>query len=222
MAENLRTTKYANGDPIPNVTDNTQWSSLSTGAWAHYNNDSQYENPYGKLYNWYTVSDQRNVCPIGWYVPIDADWTILTDYLGGEFIAGGKMKSTGTQYWISPNTGATNESGFTGHPGGFRFGNIGIFEDINYAGYWWSSTNNFSRILINDLSNVYRDDFGDAVGLSVRCLKNITSEINLIESHYKSLIEIYDLFGNKTVIKVNELQFYKYSDGSIEKKIIIE
>jgi hypothetical protein len=80
MAENLRTTSYANGDPIPNVTDGPQWSNLfGTGAWAHYNNDSQYENPYGKLYNWYTIADIRNICPTGWHVPSDAEWTILRE-----------------------------------------------------------------------------------------------------------------------------------------------
>ena len=81
IAENLRTTTYANGDLIPNVTDGTQWSNLTTGAWVHYNNDNQYENPYGKLYNWYTVADPRNVCPTGWHVPTDAEYTLLTDYL---------------------------------------------------------------------------------------------------------------------------------------------
>jgi len=118
MAENLRTTKYCNGDPIPNVTDSLQWVNLATGAWAHNNNYSQYENLYGKLYNWYAVDDSRNICPCNWHVPTDAEWTTLIDYLGGEGVAGGKMKSTGTQYWLSPNTDATNESGFSGLPGG--------------------------------------------------------------------------------------------------------
>jgi len=89
MAENLRTNIYANGDPIPNVTDNAQWNVLNTGAWAHFNNDSQYENPFGKLYNWYAVADLRNICPTGWHVPTEAEWTVLTDYLGGSCVAGG-------------------------------------------------------------------------------------------------------------------------------------
>jgi len=176
MAENLRTTTYANGDPIPNVTDNAQWQNLTTGAWAHYNNDSQYENPYGKLYNWYTVADPRNVCPTGWHVPSDAEWTILSDYLGGESLAGGKMKSTGTQYWQSPNQDATNESGFSGLPGGFRDSN-GSFYYIGSLGGWWSSTeyDTFSawlRRLIYSNGTVYRNDFYLQNGFSVRCLRD--------------------------------------------------
>ena len=176
MAENLRTTSYANGDPIQNVTDGTQWSNLTTGAWAHYNNDNQYENPYGKLYNWYTVADPRNVCPTGWHVPTDAEYTLLTDYLGGEAAAGGKMKSTGTQYWLSPNTDATNESGFSGLPGGRRVSN-GSFNAIGYNGYWWSSTefDTFSawyRVLSCDNGAVGRSGANKVNGYSVRCLRD--------------------------------------------------
>jgi uncharacterized protein (TIGR02145 family) len=176
MAENLRTTTYANGDLIPNVTDGTQWSNLTTGAWAHYNNDNQYENPYGKLYNWYTVADPRNVCPTGWHVPTDAEYTLLTDYLGGEPVAGGKMKSTGTQYWSSPNTDATNESGFSGLPGGFR-GDIGTFGSVGYVGYWWSSTesganNAWTRYLNYNDGNVVSHYDYKSLGFSVRCLRD--------------------------------------------------
>ena len=176
MAENLRTTTYANGDPIPNITDDTQWENLTTGAWSHYNNDSQYENPYGKLYNWYTVADPRNVCPTGWHVPTDAEWTTLTDYLGGESVAGGKMKSTGTQYWESPNTDATNESGFSGLPGGLR--NLsGTFYGIGGNGYWWSSTENgtdnaWDYNLTYYSGSVYRNGNYKENGFSVRCLRD--------------------------------------------------
>ena len=176
MAENLRTTTYANGDPIPNVTDANQWGNLTTGAWAHYNNDSQYENPYGKLYNWYTVDDPRNVCPTGWHVPTDAEWTVLSDYLGGEPVAGGKMKSTGTQYWSSPNTDATNESGFSGLPGGSR-NYDGTFSPIGLNGYWWSSTESSTydawlrhlRYLNGDVYRLYPNKKD---GFSVRCLRD--------------------------------------------------
>ena len=176
MAENLRTTIYANGDPIPNVTDNTQWSSLTTGAWAHYNNDNQYENPYGKLYNWYTVADTRNVCPTGWHVPTDLEYTLLTDYLGGEPVAGGKMKEAGTSHWASPNTGATNSSGFTGLPGGKRIYN-GDFSDIGAFGSWWSSSESnsyyaWSRRLDFLNGNALRADYTKVDGLSVRCIKD--------------------------------------------------
>jgi uncharacterized protein (TIGR02145 family) len=176
MAENLRTTSYANGDPIPNVTDGTQWTNLTTGAWANYNNDSQYENPYGKLYNWYTVADPRNVCPLGWHVPTDAEWTALVDYLGGDGEAGGKMKSTGTQYWLSPNYNASNESGFSGLPGGYR-NYLGVDGRIGLDGMWWSSTetssgNAWNRYLQNTSVIVHLGNGIKRSGLSVRCLKD--------------------------------------------------
>jgi uncharacterized protein (TIGR02145 family) len=226
MAENLRTSKYSNGEVIPNIPDNSQWSTLTTGAWSHYNNDSQYENPYGKLYNWYTVADPRNVCPTGWHVPSDAEWTVLTDYLGGVSVAGGKMKSTGTQYWESPNQDATNESGFSGLPGSSRFLN-GSFDLIGYYGYWWSSTeyntgDAWTRNLLYYDGDVYRHNPNKPGGFSVRCLNNSTSSINEITPSSKTLIKVFDLLGNETVITPNELQFYLYSDGSVEKKIVLE
>ena len=177
MAENLRTTTYRNGDPIPNVTDPDQWAGLTTGAWAHYNNDSQYENSYGKLYNWYTVNDPRNMCPVGWHVPTDAEYTLLTDYLGGASVAGGKMKSTGTQYWLSPNQDATNESGFSGRPGLVRLYD-GTFNGVDgYSGSWWSSSEYPStyvlvRSLFYDDGNAYRSSLEKAYGVSVRCLRD--------------------------------------------------
>jgi uncharacterized protein (TIGR02145 family) len=186
MAQNLRTTSYANGDPIPNVTVDTQWQTLTTGAWAHYNNDNQYENPYGKLYNWYTVSDPRNVCPTGWHVPTDAEWNTLIGYLDPSFdpntsgpqsgIAGGKMKSTGTQYWISPNAAATNESGFSGLPGGI-FNFDGLFYSIGTDGNWWSSTELDStqawlRSLGYNDGSVFRGYYSKVAGHSVRCLRD--------------------------------------------------
>jgi uncharacterized protein (TIGR02145 family) len=177
MAENLRTTTYANGDIIPNVTDSTQWQNLTTGAWVHYNNDSQYENPYGKLYNWYTVDDSRNICPTGWHVPTDSEWTVLTDYLGGESVAGGKMKSTGTQYWRSPNTDATNESGFLGLPGGSR-SHLGVFLQHGETGRLWTSTfhiglSSWFRLLNYNDGSVSRPGGNFfRTGSTVRCLKD--------------------------------------------------
>ena len=172
MAENLRSISYANGDPIPNVTDLTQWINLTTGAWSHYNNDSQYENPYGKLYNWYTVADPRNVCPTGWHVPTDAEWTLLSNYLGGDPVAGGKMKSTGTQYWLSPNTGANNESGFSGIPGGLR--NPGGFGGINSYGVYWTSTIGLNPKDLDSQSTWLGTLFpaSGTWGVSVRCVKD--------------------------------------------------
>lgn len=183
MAENLRTTKYCNGDPIPNVTDNAQWGGLTTGAWAHYDNDSQYEIPYGKLYNLYAVDDVRNICPCGWHVPSDADFRRLRNYLelglNNHNTAGGKMKSTGTQYWQSPNTDATNESGFSGLPGGYRNG-LGEFSQIGYFGRWWSSREEENPYTSkrNTLSytwggfQVGDQDLIHTFGLAVRCIKD--------------------------------------------------
>lgn len=183
MSENLRTTVYANGDTIPNVIEPSQWWSLSTGAWAHYNNDSLYENPYGKLYNWYTVVDSRNVCPTGWHVPSDFEWYTFVHYLdlnGGATntnFAGGKMKSTGTQYWTGPNTEATNESGFSALPGGYRRFDDATFADIGNEGDWWT-TDVYSfyearyRLLFDNDGSAYRYFENKESGFSVRCLKD--------------------------------------------------
>jgi uncharacterized protein (TIGR02145 family) len=176
MAENLRTTSYANGDPIPNVSDATQWRNLTTGAWAHYDNDNPNESSYGKLYNWYAVSDSRNMCPTGWRVPSDSDWTDLINYLGGAAVAGGKMKSVGSQYWQSPNTSATDESGFSGLPGGYRT-DVGDFITIRSNGNWWSSTELHSNYawyyLLNSRNGIVSKEYNYyRSGLSVRCIKD--------------------------------------------------
>jgi uncharacterized protein (TIGR02145 family) len=180
MAENLKVTKYNDGTAIPNITDNTQWSQLSTGAWSYYNNDVANNAKYGKLYNWYAVSKisngNKNVCPTGWHVPTDAEWTVLTDYLGGSNIAGGKMKEVGTTSWNSPNTDATNTSLFTGLPGGYRYVS-GNYSTIGSNGYWWSSTENVTgnawyRNLDSDDGNAGRNRTNEGNGLSVRCLRD--------------------------------------------------
>jgi uncharacterized protein (TIGR02145 family) len=179
MAENLRTSIYSNGDPIPNVPDEFEWTNLNTGAWV------EYGVIYGKLYNWYAVSDSRNLCPVGWHVPSDNEWSSFINYLdpnadGGSNTsntAGGKMKSVGTQLWIFPNEDATNESGFTALPAGIRYS--GSFFGFGYATYWWSSTEYssgssmaYNRNLSHSSGNVgraggYRED-----GMSVRCLRD--------------------------------------------------
>jgi uncharacterized protein (TIGR02145 family) len=180
MAENLKTSKYNDGTQIPNVTDYTNWSQLTTGAWAYYNNDSANYAKFGKLYNWYAVNYEtngnKNVCPTGWHVPTDAEWTVLTDYLGGEGVAGGKMKEVGTTSWSSPNTDATNTSLFTGLPGGGR-DNDGSYYFIGYGGYWWSSTeygtsNAWSRGLYYGLGYAGRGNDVKRFGFSVRCLRD--------------------------------------------------
>lgn len=227
MVENLRVTKYSNGDVIPNITDNTQWSSLTTGAWSHYDNDSQYENPYGKLYNWYTVADPRNVCPTGWHVPTDAEYTLLADYLGGASVAGGKMKSTGTLYWESPNTNATNESGFSGLPGGYRNHDDGTFFMIGTNGYWWSSTEFGTDIAWNHLlyfnnSYVNRTNTHKGGGFYVRCLLATPLGVIELNPQNKELFKIVDLMGRETEIKPNTPLIFIYSDGTRERVMKLE
>jgi uncharacterized protein (TIGR02145 family) len=180
MAENLKTAKYNDGAGIPNVTDNTQWQNNITGAWSYYNNDAANNAKYGKLYNWYavnpTTNGNKNVCPTGWHLPTDAEWTVLTDYLGGGSVASGKMKEVGTTNWNSPNTGSTNTSLFTGLPGGYR-NNDGYYVGSGDGGYWWSSTvsNTFSawtRILLNAYGYASRYNGSKHYGFSVRCLRD--------------------------------------------------
>jgi len=138
MAENLNTTKYRNGDVIPNITDGAIWGGLTSGAYCNYNNDINNSAVYGRLYNWYAVSDKRNIAPSGWHVASNAEWKILIDFLGKEIVAGGKMREIGTSHW-NPNFGATNESGFTALPGGSRGWGPGPFSDLGKSGNWWSS-----------------------------------------------------------------------------------
>jgi uncharacterized protein (TIGR02145 family) len=176
MVENLKTTKYRNGEAIPNVTDATSWNNLTTGAYCNYDNNSGNSTTFGRLYNWYAVNDSRNIAPYGWHVPTDAECTTLTTYLGGESVAGGKLKEAGTSHWISPNTGATNETGFTALPGGYRY-NYGAFYGIGYNGYWWSSTeddtlNAWYRYMYYADGHVIRSNISKISGFSVRCVRD--------------------------------------------------
>jgi len=180
MAENLKTTKYNDGTIIPNITYDNQWSNLTTGAWAFYNNDASHNAKYGKLYNWYAVSKttngNKNICPTGWHVPKDDEWKVLIGYLVGESIAGGKLKEIGTTNWKSPNSNATNISLFTGLPGGHR-SNVGSYVYIGNYGYWWSSSENdkdgaWVRYLFNYDGGAYRNDRSKKNGFSVRCLRD--------------------------------------------------
>ena len=180
MAENLKISKYSDGTTIPNITDNTQWQNNTTGAWAYYNNDAANNAKYGKLYNWYAVSPttngSKNICPTGWHVPTDAEWTVLTDYLGGEFVAGGKLKEVDTTSWYSPNTDATNMSLFTGLPGGYRNPD-GNYVAIGDEGNWWSSSEvnayiAWNRYLTNHIGWAGELDCNKDYGFSVRCLRD--------------------------------------------------
>ncbi|HAM09756.1 MAG TPA: hypothetical protein DCP74_05660 [Bacteroidales bacterium] len=182
MSENLKTTSYRDGTPIPLVTDNTVWSILTTPGYCWYNNDAAtYKATYGALYNWYAVdplsNGGKNVCPTGWHVPTDTEWTDLTAYLGGEVVAGGKLKETGTTHWTTPNTGATNETGFTALPGGYRDFFDGAFYDIGLIGVWWSATefgatDAWYRYVFYNNSFVYEGNVSKKDGIPVRCVRD--------------------------------------------------
>lgn len=172
-SENLNVEHYRNGDLIPQVQNKNEWLNLTTGAWCYYNNDSANGKTYGKLYNWFAVNDSRGLAPEGWHIPSDTEWTILTDFLGGA--VGGKLKAT--TLWQSPNTEATNESGFTGLPGGGR-GSNGRFDFIGKFCFFWSASEDvngtkWNRNLRYNRSDVGRDGGNyEKDGLSVRCVRD--------------------------------------------------
>ena len=176
IAENLRTTRYNDGVPIPHVTANTQWANLTTGAYSYYNNNpSAYRDVFGALYNWNAVNTGK-LCPEGWHVPSDEEWAKLAEFLGGEGVAGGKLKESGTSYWKEPNTGAINNTQFSALPGGSRIFD-GSFYNISQRGIWWSSTeysanNSYTRLLDFEYKTLFRTTFEKRGGLSVRCIKN--------------------------------------------------
>ena len=172
--KNLDVSKYRNGDEIPHVDDPLTWSKLTYGAWCYYENVDSNGTTYGKLYNLYAVLDPRGLAPAGFHIPSDKDWTTLTDYLGGKDEAGVKMKEAGTTHWPRPNTGATNSSGFTGLPAGYRDDN-GVFVSMGVNGFWWSSTEGFTYFAWNrypdTLYGLVGRDFGyKSYGMSIRCV----------------------------------------------------
>ena len=178
MAENLKTTKYSNGNLIGTTIPATLDVHLESSPkyqWVYDGNESNVST-YGRLYTWYAVTDSRNVCPTGWHLPNNAEWTTLTTYLGGESVAGGKLKETGTTHWLSPNTGATNESGYSALPGGGRDGYGGFFDIGRNGGMWSSDDFNINSgwylYLYNDGNNVNRPSDSKSNGYSVRCLKD--------------------------------------------------
>ncbi len=176
MTKNLDVAKFRNGDPIPEAKTDEEWVKAGENkqpAWCYYNNEEPNGTKYGKLYNWYAVNDPRGLAPDGYHIPTDAEWTQLTDYLGGESVAGNKMKSISG--W-DENGNGNNKSGFSGLPGGFR-GSNGTFDFIGDYGGWWSSSedvtvNAWSRDLGYDDGNVSRDGSGKQNGFSVRCLRD--------------------------------------------------
>jgi uncharacterized protein (TIGR02145 family) len=183
MQDNLTTETYGDGSAIPTGLSDAAWSSTTSGAFAVYADNPANKGTYGLLYNWYAVADPRSICPAGWHVPTDGEWTELTDHLGGEPIAGGPMKTTGTLgagtgLWTAPNTGATNSSGFSGLPGGYRSSySDGPYGLLGLNGYWWSATESTTdyawfRRLGYDYSSVFRLANHKDYGFSVRCVRD--------------------------------------------------
>jgi uncharacterized protein (TIGR02145 family) len=176
MVENLKTTKYNDGTSIPLVTGNTAWGNLTTPAYCWYDNDvAANKNTYGTLYNWYAVNTGK-LAPIGWHVASDAEWNTLITDLGGIDSAGGKLKETDTTHWVSPNMGATNETGFSALPGGYRIFN-GTYDYLGYGGYWWSATpinvtESWVRSMYNGNTRVFTSGKYNNYGYSVRCVRD--------------------------------------------------
>jgi uncharacterized protein (TIGR02145 family) len=178
MVENLKTTKYNDGTDIPYIADPTDWAATSEARYCWYENDIANKDIYGALYNGFTVSpaNPKQLAPKGWHVPTEAEWTTLTTYLGGVKVAGGKLKEAGLAHWITPNSGATNETGFSALPGGYRDPN-GPFNHVGNHGYWWSSTaasgsfTYFRFLEYNDaIEGLYSSI--NSIGFSVRCVKD--------------------------------------------------
>lgn len=176
MAENLKAIRYRNGESIPNVTDNGTWAGIATGARCDYANNETNVAVYGRLYNWPAVHDLRNIAPAGWHVPSDAEWQTLIDHLGGQDVAGGKMKEAGTAHWTPYNVDATNESGFTGLPGGARLYD-GAYTDMGGCGLFWSTTaydDSYAWFVSLGYAgtSVLRDYNNKPLGYSIRCVRD--------------------------------------------------
>jgi len=180
MVENLKTTKYSDGTAIPQVTDASAWANSTSAAYCWYDNDPANKDIYGALYNWYTVQAGK-LCPTGWYVPSNDNWDVLATNLGSKTASGGKLKEAGTAHWQSPNSGATNESGFSALPGGSRYLN-GAFMGMGQRAVWWSTDEDNSAIppasWFWDVNYDSTTSGGATsywvVGYSVRCMRGLT------------------------------------------------
>ncbi|MCK9203556.1 MAG: fibrobacter succinogenes major paralogous domain-containing protein [Bacteroidales bacterium] len=176
LTENLRVTHFQNGEAIPEAKNKTEWKNLKSASRCNLDNDPSMAAVYGSLYNWYAVDDKRNICPKGWHVPSENEWSELTNFLGGEAIAGGKMKNQGHDRWAWPNSGATNESGFNAIPNGYR-SNLGTFYPLDTYTFFWTSTGYsgdcaLSKFLQNDYDGVTTIENDHAFGFSVRCIRD--------------------------------------------------
>ena len=179
LAENLRVSHYNNGDAIETTSPASQdltGQSDTKFQWS-YNGNTTNLSTYGLLYSWNAITDSRGIAPEGWHVPTESEWNELITFLGGENVAGGKLKATGNAYWISPNNGATNEVNFSAMPNGNRNVN-GEFFDQQYHATWWTSTGNGNgsgnyKMIHKDEAKIYSSYYGDAkIAFGVRCIKD--------------------------------------------------
>jgi uncharacterized protein (TIGR02145 family) len=176
MVENLKTTRYNDGSPIPLVADKEQWRTLSTPGFCWPMNDgAAYKSTYGGIYNWFAVNTGK-LAPDGWHVPTEAEFKMMVEYLGGKSVAGGKMKEAGMVHWLSPNTAATNSSGFTAVPAGYRWDTLG-FNGITAYNYLWTSTQfeqqgAWGFALYFDKEEITRLQYYQSAGFSVRCIED--------------------------------------------------
>jgi uncharacterized protein (TIGR02145 family) len=248
MTENLKTTQYNDEIAIPLITDATIWGALTTPGFAWYNNEeANYKATYGALYNWYTVdatnNGGKNICPEGWHVPTEAEWTTLIAYLGGGTVAGGKLKETGTTHWLDPNWHATNESGFTALPGGV-VGIQGTSFNLESNGYWWSTTDYVATgspyflNLVKGNARAFISNGSKRNGFSVRCMSDIATDIaypsvSILKIYPNPVYEILNieypdehfetvsilntqgaiLYKEKSVTPIQQLDFSKYIPG---------
>ena len=222
LKQNLKTRHYLNGDSIPIVPVKNSWSALTTGAYCYYLNDTNNNLTYGKLYNWFAVTDTRKICPDGWHVSSDGEWNImekhldasvdttLTGYQGST--VGGKLKETGTTHWATTSAGVTNSSGFTALPGGHRL--TGIFYNLGNNGYWWTKTQkdvsfSWHRGLNDGSSQIMRSSANKNDGRAVRCIKDYpTTQTQEINDNFN--IQIYpNPATNKLTIQCPEKQTVK-------------
>jgi uncharacterized protein (TIGR02145 family) len=176
MAENLKTSRFNNGNIIPEIQNGVEWFNNESAAWCHYDNDAQYDAVYGKLYNFYAVKDSRNICPAGWHVPSHTEWEVLERFLGKSTRMGGDLKQQGTTHWYQPNVGATDKYGFGALPGGRRYV-AAAFTGMRFEGHWWTSTEAMdntalTRALGFDSERLEGDAMKLGFGYSVRCVRD--------------------------------------------------
>jgi len=200
LTENLKVTKYNDQEPISLVLDDASWSTQTEPAYCYYLGDIANANIYGNLYNWHVINNAKNVCPSGYYVPSIADWEELITFVGGNAVAGGKLKEMGLEHWSDPNTGADNSSSFTLLPSGWRANNNGLYENLSYMAYVWSSTS------------------VDASNSSIILVQNLEIEIFSIEGQK---IKSFKLMNNKTDLDVLDLASGVYILNALTDKGIV-